>query len=229
MNEKFLNKGIIFDLDGTLVDTADDLMKAGNAFFTEMGFGCLMKKDEHKGIAIGGGRSMIKFGLEREKTKITEDILDHYYPKLLKHYEKCLVETSHVYPYVVDSLAKLIEMGWKLGICTNKPGYLAERLLEKLFLRKYFGVVVGSDTLPYRKPDPKTLIDTIELLGADRFKSILIGDSKTDRDTAFRAGVPIIMVKFGHGAINHDLSSLKPNAIVSSFLEIPDIAKSLIS
>ncbi len=224
-----VKKAIIFDLDGTLVDTAQDLMTAGNAFFREMGFGSLFSKGQHEAVAIGGGRVMIRYGLEASKREVTEEILDQYYPKLLNHYEECLVDTSYVYPEVEDVLLKLKSLGWELGVCTNKPAYLAKELLKRLNLENYFASLVGSDTFAYRKPDPRALMDTIKLLNAEVKNSVLIGDSKTDRDTASAAGVPIIMVQFGHGALNHDLHSLKPDAIINNFSEIPDLAKSLIN
>ena len=224
-----LKKAIIFDLDGTLVDTAQDLMTAGNAFFQEMGFGSLFSKGQHEAVAIGGGRAMIRYGLEANHQEVTEEILDFFYPKLLNHYEECLVDTSYVYPEVEDVLLKLKNLGWELGVCTNKPAYLAKELLERLNLENYFSSLVGSDTFPYKKPDPRALIDTIKLLNADVRNSVFIGDTKTDRDTASAAGVPIIMVQFGHGALNHNLHSLEPDAIINNFSEIPDLAKSLIN
>ena len=224
-----LKKAIIFDLDGTLVDTAQDLMKAGNAFFQEMGFGSLLSKGQHEAVATEGGRAMISYGLEVMQEEITEEILDYFYPKLLNHYEKCLVDTSYVYPDVEDVLIKLKGLGWELGVCTNKPAYLAKELLRKLNLENYFASLVGSDTFPYRKPDPRALIDTIKLLNADVKNSVLIGDSKTDRDTALAAGVPIIMVQFGHGALNYNIQSLEPDAIINNFSELPDLAKNLIN
>ena len=224
-----LKKAIIFDLDGTLVDTAQDLMKAGNAFFKEEGIKSLLKEGEHEAVAIGGGRAMIKHGLEASQREVTDEILDYFYPKLLKHYEECLVDTSYVYPEVEDTLKNLRGLGWKLGICTNKPAYLAKELLKKLDLANYFSALVGSDSFPYRKPDPRALLDTIKLLNADVNNSLLIGDSKTDRDTALAAGVPIIMVKFGHGALNHSIESLEPDAIINNFFELPDLAKKLIN
>ena len=116
-----------------------------------------------------------------------------------------------------------------MGVCTNKPAYLAKELLERLNLEHYFSSLVGSDTFPYKKPDPRALIDTIKLLNADVRNSVFIGDTKTDRDTALAAGVPIIMVQFGHGSLNHNLHSLEPDAIINNFSEIPDLAKSLIN
>ena len=104
-----------------------------------------------------------------------------------------------------------------------------KELLKKLDLANHFSALVGSDSFPYRKPDPRALLDTIKLLNADVNSSLLIGDSKTDRDTALAAGVPIIMVKFGHGALNHSIESLEPDAIMNNFFELPDLAKKLIN
>ena len=179
-----LKKAIIFDLDGTLVDTVQDLMTAGNAFFQEMGFVSMLRTGQHEGVVIRGGRAMIRHGLEASQREDTEEILDFFYPKLLNHYEECLVDTSYVYPEVEDVLLKLKNLGWELGVCTNKPAYLAKELLKRLNLENYFASLVGSDTFPYRKPDPRALIDTIKLLNADVRNSVFIGDTKTDRDTA---------------------------------------------
>ncbi len=224
-----MNKAIIFDLDGTLIDTAQDLMAGGNAFFKHLGFKAILRKNQHEHIAICGGRAMIKFGLEVENKDITQEILDHYYPQLLEQYQKHLTNTSKPYPEVENTLGKLKKLGWTIGVCTNKPEYLAKELLDKLNLMKYFATIVGSDTFPYRKPNPKILLETIKLLNSDVVNSILIGDSKTDSDTAKAANVPFVMVEFGHGSLNHSPAALEPDAIVNSFSQIPDLAKQLIS
>ena len=147
---------------------------------------------------------------------------------MLEQYQKHLTNTSKPYPEVEDTLCKLKKLGWNVGVCTNKPEYLAKELLEKLNLIKYFATIVGSDTLPHRKPNPKSLLETIKLLNSDVVNSVLIGDSKTDSDTARAANVPFVMVEFGHGSLNHSPAVLKPDAIVSSFSQIPDLAKKLI-
>ncbi len=221
-------KGIIFDLDGTLVDTVKDLMTAGNSFFKEMGFKCRLIEGEHEWVAIGGGRNMIRFGLERNRLECSSEQLDKFYPELLKHYEKCLCDNSIIYNGVTKLLRDLQNSGWDLGICTNKPAYLADKLLTELDLRNFFSVLVGGDSFPFRKPDPRALIETMKSMNLQTEQTIFVGDTNTDRKTALAANIPIIMVRFGHGGLFTDLETLKPEAIAEQINQIPVLATELL-
>ncbi|EKE44320.1 phosphoglycolate phosphatase [Oceaniovalibus guishaninsula JLT2003] len=188
----------IFDLDGTLVDTGPDLAAAANACFRDMGHGDLLDltRTEDRAACLRGGRSMLRLGLGR-LGPVDDAVLDAWYRPLLDHYERRLCVGSALYPGVPDAMAVLRDDGWALGICTNKPAALAERLMVALGARDWFGALVGADTLAVRKPDPAPLWAAVDGAGGDRARCVLIGDTETDHHTARAAGVPSVLVTFG--------------------------------
>ncbi len=209
----------IFDLDGTLADTSADLIAAANACFVDAGF-ALLDPVADKAIAFGGGRAMLRARID------DEGLVDRLYPVLLGHYEAGIARATRLYPGVGGALAMLAFRGWKLGVCTNKPAYLAEILLKKLQVWDVFGAVLGADSLAVRKPDPLHLWETIRLCGGVRERAVLIGDTITDRVTAKNAGVPCVLVTFGPGGRAVDL--LEPEALLDHFDDLPGVLEGLL-
>ena len=218
----------IFDLDGTLVDTAVDLMTAGNHTYEELGWKVRLKPDFSDGIAIGGSRSMIRYGLTSEGIAFTEEDVDRIYPILLKHYDKTIDKNSFLYDGIVEVLERLKQDGWALGVCTNKPEFQANVLLSILGVRSYFQSFIGADTIGIAKPSPKPLFAAIERAGGDKRLSVLVGDTRTDCDTAKAANVKSLLVNYGHGALTQDLRTLEPDALVDTVDEIPEILEKLL-
>ena len=218
----------IFDLDGTLVDTAVDLMIAGNSTFEELGWRVRLKPDFSDGIAIGGGRSMIRHGFSSEGIPFTEEDVARIYPTLLKHYDKTIDKNSFLYDGISKVLKKLKREGWALGVCTNKPEAPANLLLSILGIRDYFDSFIGSDTVGVAKPDPKPLFAAITRAGGNKKTAVLIGDTKTDRDTAKAANVKSLLVNYGHGALTQDLQILNPDGIVNNASEIPEFLEMMV-
>ena len=218
----------IFDLDGTLVDTAIDLMIAGNYTFKELGWAVRLKPEFKDGIVIGGGRSMIRHGFLSEGLSFDEEDVDKLYPVLLKNYNRTIDKNSYLYDGIVTVLKNLKKDGWNLGVCTNKPERQANSLLKTLGVRQYFKSFIGSDTVGAAKPSSKPLLAAIELAGGDPRKSVLVGDTKTDRDTAKATAVKCLLVNYGHGALVYDLDSLTPDGIVNNPLEIPEALENLL-
>ena len=218
----------IFDLDGTLVDTAVDLMIAGNHTFEELGWKVRLKPDFSDGIAIGGGRAMIRHGFSSEGLAFTETDVARIYPILLKHYDQTIDKNSFLYDGILSVLKRLKHGGWALGVCTNKPEFQANLLLTILGIRSYFDSFIGSDTIGIAKPSPKPLFAAIERAGGERSLSVLVGDTKTDCDTAKAANVKSLLVNYGHGALTQDLRTLNPDALVDSADEIPEMLEKLL-
>ena len=218
----------IFDLDGTLVDTAVDLMNAGNGMFEELGWSTRLRPNFSDGIAISGGRSMIRHGFVSEGIRFTEKDVEGLYPILLQHYDKTIDKNSNLYDGIVSVLEKLKEDGWALGVCTNKPEFQADLLLSILGIRSYFDSFIGADTVGVPKPSPKPLFAAIERAGGKQNLSVLIGDTKTDRDTAKAANVKVLLVNYGHGALTQDLNALNPDALVDTAAEIPETVEKLL-
>jgi phosphoglycolate phosphatase len=216
---------VIFDLDGTLADTSGDLIASANACFRQMGLGDVLDPAADAGIALRGGRMMLRRGLER-LNQFDQAVVDQYYPILLDAYREAIDLHTVLYPGAMEAVETLKTQGYGVGICTNKPEALAELLLTRMGIRDAFGALIGADTLPVRKPDPAPLREAAQRLGGDPAKTVLIGDSDTDRNTARNAGVPSVLVTFGPSG--DDMAALKPEALIDHFDDLPDVVRQLI-
>ena len=216
---------VVFDLDGTLADTSGDLIAAANHCFRDMGYGDILDVSGDAGVALRGGRRMLTEGLTR-LGRLDPGMVDRYYPVLLDAYGAAISEHTVFYPGALDAIRTLAARGYGVGICTNKPEALAQKLMRELGALDLFGALVGADTLPVRKPDPAPLRETVRRLGGDPAMTVLIGDSDTDRNTARAAGVPSVLVTFGPGG--EDMAALAPEALLEDFADLPDLVQALI-
>jgi len=221
-------RGAIFDLDGTLADTAADLLGAANAVLAPRGLP-LLELARDKQFAGRGGRSMIGRSLSMMETPPgaaeVEAIADDLYPGLLRAYEGRLAEETRLYDGVVGCLDTLEAAGWRLGICTNKPERLAVMLLDRLGVLGRFGAVLGADSLPVRKPDPEHLHETALRCGARPDLCVMLGDTRVDVLTARAAGVPCVLTSFGFAA--EPLDNLAADAVVGHYDEIAPVLERL--
>ena len=213
---------VIFDLDGTLVDTAKDLMIAGNSTFEQLNWKIRLREGVDEGIAIQGGRAMINYGLSSESLSADIEFMASTYQMLLSHYDLTIDANSYVYDGIAQCLNRLELAGWNIGLCTNKPQNQANELLLRMKIRHFFKSFIGADTVGVAKPNPKPLLTSIAEAGGKPDDSVLVGDTKTDRDTALAAGVKSILVRYGHGALIHDLDELQPDCLVSTPDELFD-------
>ena len=212
---------VIFDLDGTLADTSADLIAAANACFRDMGAGNMLDLGADALTAFHGGRAMLRLGLSR-LGPVEEAVVDRFYPVLLAAYEAGIDRETRLYPGAVAAVEALRGAGYATGICTNKPAGLAELLVRRLGVRDLFASLVGADTLPVRKPDPAPYHLSVSKAGGVTKRSILIGDTETDRKTATAAGVPSVLVTFGpEGA---GIARLKPDALLDAYADLPALA-----
>ncbi|SPH23695.1 Phosphoglycolate phosphatase, chromosomal [Defluviimonas aquaemixtae] len=212
---------VIFDLDGTLADTSADLIGAANECFRDLGAGDLLDPLADALTAFHGGRAMLRLGFSRLGTG-SEAEVDAQYPRLLAAYEAGIDRQTRLYPGVVEAMEVLLAEGYATGICTNKPERLAELLLARLGVRGLFGAVIGADTLPVRKPDPAPYRLSVERSGGRTDRSMLVGDTETDRRTAAAAGVPVALVTFGPEG--RGVSRLSPDALLDGFDALPTVA-----
>ena len=212
---------VIFDLDGTLADTSADLIAAANACFRDLGLGDVLDPAADALTAFHGGRAMLRLGFARLGTGGEEEV-DREYPRLLAHYEAGIDRETRLYPGALDAVEALRGAGYVTGICTNKPERLAEILLARLGVRDRFASLVGADTLPVRKPDPAPYIASVARAGGSVARSMLIGDTDTDRKTAAAAGVPVALVTFGPEG--RGVARLAPEALLDHFDDLPDLA-----
>ena len=216
---------VIFDLDGTLADTSGDLIAAANACFRGLGLGDILDVATDAGTALRGGRAMLSLGFERTGTHGVDEI-DRQYPVLLEAYAKDICRHTFLYEGALDAVEALRQDGYAVGICTNKPQGLAENLMNELGVRDAFGSLIGADTLPVRKPDPAPLIEAAIRAGGDPKRTLLVGDTATDRNTAAAAGVPSILVTFGPSG--EDMAALTPDALLDDYRDLSGIVAQLI-
>lgn len=220
-------KTVIFDLDGTLADTSHDLINAANACFEALGHGPLLDPIQDKATAFGGGRAMLRLGFGRLMDHLDEAQIDAEYPRLLAAYDQDIARHTRLYPGVMEAIEVLQSRGFGIGICTNKPEGLAEKLMAELGVRDAFGALVGADTLPVRKPNPEPFHETVRRLGGHPTQTCLVGDTKTDRDTARAAGVASILVTFGQADFQ-TVTALAPQAIIEEYASLVEVVDQVI-
>jgi phosphoglycolate phosphatase len=209
---------IVFDLDGTLIDTAPDLIDTLNIVFAREGLPPV--PNETARTLIGGGaRAMIVRGLEAEGRTVVPAELERLFQDFLAHYSEHIADRSRPFPGLTDALDALAVNGSRLAVCTNKLEHLSVLLLKQLGLAHRFAVICGQDTFGVQKPDPEVLRRTIAAAGGTLRNAIMIGDSLTDIRTARAADVPVIAVDFGY--TDRPVSELGPDRIISRFTDLP--------
>jgi phosphoglycolate phosphatase len=215
---------VIFDLDGTLMDTSRDLIAAANVCFRSLGLGDVLDPVADAGTALRGGRAMLTLGFSRTGTHGADEV-DRQYQPLLAAYAEALDVHTTLYPGAMAAVERLRADGYRVGICTNKPEGLAQDLLVRMGVREVFGSLVGADTLTVRKPDAAPLIEAVRRAGGDPRRSCLVGDTVTDAKTAEAAGVPSILVTFGPAG--GDMAALKPAALLDHYDDLPGVVAGL--
>jgi phosphoglycolate phosphatase len=217
---------IAFDLDGTLVDTAPDLLRALD--FTLEKEGLNPPEDHEARNFIGGGaRAMIERALAHTRIQFSKEKVDGMFRQFLIHYEDHIADHSRPFPGVEQALLRLREEGALLAVCTNKHAKYAEKLLRELKLADYFAAIVGGDSFAFKKPDPRHLTGAIEQAGGDASRAVLVGDSETDVITAKAAEIPVIAVSFGY--TNIPPAALGADRLVHKFEDVPAAAMELLT
>lgn len=208
---------VIFDLDGTMIDTAPDLVAATNHALGLQGLAPVDSSIIAPAVAYGA-RAMIRVAMAshgREPDAGEVEVMTEFF---LAYYEENIAVYSRPYPGLIEALDRLRAGGAKLGVCTNKRGALACKLLNTLGLDGYFAAIAGRDRFAFHKPDGRHVLGTIELAGGDQARAVMIGDSSADSNAARDAGVGFIAVGFGYG--EKPVETLRPDAIINSFLEL---------
>jgi len=219
-------KTVVFDLDGTLADTSGDLIAAANACFDRMGQGKPLDAVADALTAFAGGRAMLRLGFGRLGMAWDESLIDTQYPVLLEAYGQAIAVHTTLYPGAVRAVEGLRAAGFATAICTNKPEGLAVTLCDQLGISHLFGALLGADTLPMRKPDPEHYFETVRRVGGDAKRSVLIGDTITDRDTARAARVPIVLVGFGPDGAG--VQRLQPDALLDHYDDLAALVDRLL-
>jgi phosphoglycolate phosphatase len=209
---------IIFDLDGTLVDTAPDLIATLNVILARKGLPPV--EEATLRIMIGGGaRRLIERALSDGGITLPKDELDRLHAEYLLHYEAHIADHSRPFSGLEAALDTLNTRGWRFAVCTNKLERLSVLLLERLGLKRRFAAICGQDTFATQKPDPDVLRQTIARAGGHIQNAVMVGDSATDINTARAASVPVVAVNFGYSEI--PVSQLGPDRIISRYQDLP--------
>lgn len=211
---------IVFDLDGTLVETAPDLIRATNHVLGIAGLAPVEPAAIRPSISFGG-RAMIVRALEIRSARLAPVEIDRLFDLFLEFYTENIAVESHAFPGLEASLDQLSGRGARLAVCTNKREGMSRLLLETLGLASRFMAIAGRDTFPVYKPHPDHLTGAIRLAGGDPSLAVMIGDSDTDIRTARAAGVPVIGVPFGY--TDTPIDQLGPDAVVAHYDDLAGV------
>ena len=208
---------IVFDLDGTLADTAQDLVTTLNGILVREGLEAISLASARELIGQGS-RALLLRGFAVQGRNVTPTRLEDLFEEFLDHYGKHIADRTRLFPGVESALERLSCKGHLLAVCTNKNEGLSRDLLAALGVAARFSAICGRDTFPFCKPDPRHLTETIRLTGGSASIAIMVGDSKTDIDTARAADLPVIAVPFGYTDV--PVAELSPDGIIEHFDEI---------
>lgn len=215
---------IVFDLDGTLIDTAPDLIDTLNLILTQEGMPPVPFEAGRR--LIGGGvRVMIERALIAEGRSDMKANLERLLAAFIDHYAAHIADRSRPFPHLETTLDRLAGAGYRLAVCTNKLEWLSKKLLDALKLSQRFAAICGQDTFGVLKPDPEVLRRTVLRAGGELPHAIMIGDSGTDVNTARAAKVPVVAVDFGYSEV--PIATLQPDRIISSFADLPAALRAL--
>lgn len=217
MHQKLPPPLLVFDLDGTLAETAGDLIATLNVILARQGLGG-MTMPQARAMVGGGARVLIARGLEAHGVAASESLLDTLLAEFLAHYESHIADHTALFPGVVEALDRFEAAGFNFAVCTNKYEHASNLLLRALGIAGRFKAICGRNTFTVNKPDGGALLQTIAMAGGDATRAVMVGDSKTDIDTARNAGVPIIAVNFGY--TSEPVEALKPDRVIGHFDEL---------
>jgi phosphoglycolate phosphatase len=209
---------VVFDLDGTLVDSAPDLVATLNIVFAREGLPPVAYETA-RNLVGGGARSLIECSLRAEGRKLGVDEVDRLVKEFIAHYAAHIADRSRPFPGLEAMLEELGAVGCRFAVCTNKLEWLSVRLLDAFGLSKHFVAICGADTFGLRKPNPEFLRRTIACAGGEMDHAVMVGDSGTDIATARAAGVPVVAVDYGYTETPVD--EFVPERVISALGELP--------
>jgi phosphoglycolate phosphatase len=216
---------ILFDLDGTLIDTAPDLMNAHNYVMKKFGYETKSRSDIKKLVGKGAASLIGRAVWGQAKKELGQindkEIKDEMVKDFIEYYANNIAVESKLINGVLEFLKWAKTNNISMGVCTNKQEHLAIDLLKKIKIYEYFEYVAGCNTFDYCKPDPRHLTNVIEIMQGDIKKSLMIGDSETDADSAKAAGIPFILVEDGY--TEKKVSEIHHNYLIKDFVNIQEI------
>jgi phosphoglycolate phosphatase len=211
-------RAVIFDLDGTLVDSAPDIQGALNRLLIERGLSALDLKTVI-GMIGDGTSKLVERGFAAAGAPLAPESLPAANDRFIAHYADHATDLTAPFPGVIDTLKRLIAEGCRIGVCTNKTQSLAEQIIDETGLAPYIEITVGGDTPVGRKPEPGSLLEVIARLDATPKTSLMVGDSRNDVMAARAAGVPVALVTFGY--CHQEPRSLAPDLLLQRMDQLP--------
>jgi phosphoglycolate phosphatase len=218
------HRTVVFDLDGTLVDTAPDLINALNFVLEREGLPPVPLHSARNMIGAGA-RKLIERGLEIEGREASPAELARLTDDFIAYYAEHIADASRPFDGLERALDDLAALGYRFAVCTNKLEWLSKRLLDQLNLSSRFSAICGADTFGISKPDPAILRQTVARAGGELASTIMVGDAGPDIGVARRAGVPVIGVSFGYTDV--PVADLKPDRVISHMSELKGAIESL--
>lgn len=222
-SEHVRGASIVFDLDGTLVDTAPDLVRALNAVVEPEGLEAV-PVSEVRAMVGRGARVLIERAYAAQGHALQGEDVDAHVKRFIDVYREAIAERSQPFAGCIEALDGLKAAGAKLSVCTNKPSELADLLLRELAMDVYFDRVVGPDRAPAKKPDAAHLFASVD---AGAKPIVMIGDSEPDATCAKAAGVPVILMTHGYSEI--PVGTLGADRLLDSFVELPDALEAVLT
>lgn len=209
---------VVFDLDGTLAETAPDIMRVLNVILVREGLSAL-PLERARELVGAGARALIERGFKVSGRPLDTETLERLFEDFLLIYAEDVASHSHLFDGVLGALDQLTAEGYLLAVCTNKPILHTRLILDHFGIAQRFAAVAGRDSFPFHKPDPRHLTLTIEAAGGDPARAVMIGDSRTDIATAKAAGIPTICVPFGYTDV--PIETLEPDVVIQHFDALP--------
>ena len=215
---------IVFDLDGTLIDSLPDVRAALNRVLVEDGRR-EVSLAEAQGMVGEGATALLELALAATGEAVSGDTFDRLLARYLEFYRQSPADLTVVYPGVFEVLEMLRAEGLRMGICTNKPEMMSNLALGALGMSHLFSAVVGGDTLDFRKPDGRHVTAVLDRIGAHPASSVMVGDSQTDMRAARDAGLPVVAVAYGYSGVPpHELDA---DILIDGFGGLPDALRRL--
>src|SRR5579871_3789528 len=212
---------VVFDLDGTLIDTAPDLISALNFILDREGLASV-PLDAARNMIGAGARKLLERGLELEGRAVSVADLSRLTDDFVAYYAEHIADASRPFDGLERALDDLAGHGYRLAVCTNKLEGLSKLLLDRLNLSARFSAICGADTFGISKPDPGILRETVAKAGGQLASAVMVGDAGTDVGVARRAGVPVIGVTFGYTDV--PMADLKPDRLIHHMRDLPAAA-----
>lgn len=220
-----MSKICVFDLDGTLANTAPDLISALNRVLQDQNLPAADYEDARAFVGHGA-RVLIERAHRAQGIELSDRAATELTERYVDYYKGSIAVETRLFPNALNAMQALFSDGWTLAVCTNKRESLARQLLEAIKIDHHFAAICGGDTFDYRKPDGRHILSTIAMAGADPDSAVMIGDAEPDVLAAKDAKIPVIAVDFGYGA--DAVAALSPDALISDFAELPATAETLI-